>query len=65
MRVGYTVLLIGGDVLTAVDGTPIASDRDLTRYLDLNTQVGQTIQLTIWRDGQEMTLPVTLTERPH
>lgn len=64
MRVGYTVLLIGGDVLTAVDGNPITSDTDLTRYLDLNTQVGQTIQLTVWRDGQEMTLPVTLTERP-
>lgn len=65
VRVGRTLLLVGGDILTAIDGQPIATDRDLLRYLDTQTAIGQTIQATIWRDGQEMSVPVTLDERPH
>jgi S1-C subfamily serine protease len=64
VRIGRVVLRIGGDILTAIDGEPIASDLDLTRYLDTQTKIGQTIQVTIWRDGQQMTIQVTLTERP-
>jgi S1-C subfamily serine protease len=64
VRLGRTILLIGGDILTVIDGQPIASDRDLIRFLDTQTLVGQTIQVTLWRDGQELTVPVTLTERP-
>ena len=64
VRLGRTILLIGGDVLTAIDGEPIATARDLIRFLDTRTAVGQTIQVTVWRDGQEMTIPVTLVEQP-
>jgi len=64
VQIGNTILLIGGDVLTAVDGEPISNGQDLLRYLDTQTQVGQTIQVTVWREGQEMTVPVTLGERP-
>ena len=46
------------------DGEPIATARDLIRFLDTRTAVGQTIQVTVWRDGQEMTVPVTLDEQP-
>ena len=63
-RIGNTILLVGGDILTAIDGRPIASDRDLARYLDIETSVGQTVQVTIWRDGEQMTVPITLRERP-
>jgi len=64
VRLGRWVLSIGGDILTAIDGEPIATDRDLIRHLDTETAVGQTIQVTLWRDAQEVTIPVTLTERP-
>jgi len=64
VRVGRTILPVGGDILTAIDGEPVTSDRDLIRILDLQTQVDQTIQVTVWRDGKELTVPVTLTERP-
>ena len=64
VRIGSTILLVGGDILTAIDGRPIASDRDLSRYLDTETSVGQVVQVTIWRDGEEMTVPITLDERP-
>ena len=64
VRLGRTVLLIGGDILTAIDGEPIATGRDLLRFLDTRTVVGQTIQVTVWRDQQEMTFTVILDEQP-
>jgi S1-C subfamily serine protease len=64
VRIGRTILLIGGDILTALDGEPIATSRDLLRFLDTQTMIGQTIQVTVWRDGQELVLPVTLSEEP-
>ena len=64
VRVGNAVLVIGGDVVTAINGQPIESLRDLTIYLDTQTQIGETVQVTYVRDGQEETAPVTLTERP-
>jgi serine protease Do len=58
------MILIGGDILAAIDGEPIATGRDLLRFLDTRTEVGQTIQVTVWRDGQQVTMPVTLEEQP-
>jgi 2-alkenal reductase len=55
---------VGGDVVTAIDGTPITSMSDLIAYLSIHTQVGQTINLTILRNGQTQTVPVTLGSRP-
>ncbi len=57
-------LLVGGDVLTAIDGVPLLSWDDLDAYLQEQTEVGQTVTLTIWRDDQEMTIEVKLGEMP-
>jgi S1-C subfamily serine protease len=64
VRIGQLVMPVGGDIMAAINGVPIATDRDLVRYLDVQTEVGQTIAVTIWRDGQEQTVSVTLGERP-
>jgi S1-C subfamily serine protease len=64
VRIGRFILPIGGDVVTAVDGEPITSERDLDLYLDTRTDVGQTIRVTLWRDGQQLTVPVVLAEKP-
>ncbi len=54
----------GGDYITAVDGRPVRDSRELISYLVFETEVGQTIELTVIRDGQEITIPVTLGARP-
>jgi S1-C subfamily serine protease len=64
VRVGPAILTIGGDILTAIDGSSVTSDQELLRYLDTHTEVGDTIELTIWRDGEELVVPVTLGEMP-
>lgn len=57
-------LLVGGDILTAIDGVPLDSWDDLDAYLQEQTEVGQTVRLTIWRGDQEMTIEVKLGEMP-
>jgi S1-C subfamily serine protease len=64
VRLGRYIIPIGGDILTAIDGEPMKTERDLNLYLDTKTEIGQTIQVTLWRGGQQMTVPVVLTERP-
>lgn len=55
---------VGGDVITAVDGTPVTSFDDVIAYLARSTEVGQTVTLTVLRDGSEQQIDVTLTARP-
>ncbi len=57
-------LPVNGDIITAVNDTPVAQMNDLIAYLEDNTQPGDQVNLTVWRDGQTMTVPVTLQARP-
>jgi S1-C subfamily serine protease len=53
-----------GDVITAIDGKPLASMDDLISYLANNTQPGQAVTLTVLRNGQQVQVKVTLQDRP-
>jgi putative serine protease PepD len=55
--------LRSGDVVTAVDGHPIATGDDLTRAID-NHKPGEKIALTYRRGGSEHTVDLTLGTRP-
>ena len=44
VMLGYQRYLEGGDILTAIDGVPLASWDDLNAYLDQRTEVGQTVR---------------------
>jgi 2-alkenal reductase len=56
--------LPGGDLIIAVDGLPVGNPDDLISFLVFETEVGQTIDLTVIRNGEEMNIPLTLGERP-
>ena len=58
---GLQELRIGGDVLIAVNGKPITSQMDLNLLLN-RARPGETVTLTIIRDGQKMDVPVKLGE---
>src|SRR5437016_5434735 len=51
------------DVITRVDGTPVASDTQLQHEI-LKKKIGQNIELTVWRKGQFMKVPVKTGELP-
>lgn len=55
--------LKAGDVITKIDGQSVSSMTELNNIKNKH-QIGDTITLTIYRDGQEKDLSVTLTEKP-
>jgi S1-C subfamily serine protease len=61
-RVGNVSLPLGGDVIVAINNQPITTSQDLIVYLETQTQVGETVQVKVLRDGREQVLPVTLAE---
>lgn len=62
--IGNQRILVGGDIITAVNGTPINDWNGLTEFLELNTKVGESITLTLLRDGQRLDLTLTLDTQP-
>ncbi len=55
---------VGGDVIIGVDGEPLKNFEDLVAYLADSTEVGQTITLSVLRDGKETQIDLTLAARP-
>ena len=64
VQFGEFSLPVGGDVLVAIDEQPLRSSRELTLYLDTQTQVGQQVTLTLVRNGEELVIDATLGDRP-
>ena len=54
----------GGDVVIAVDGTPVREMEDLVVHLIEKTRPGDTIALTVLRDGEQHQIDVVLGSRP-
>ena len=53
----------GGDVILAVDGQEVSSPSELQQLI-FSRQEGDTVDLRVWRNGEEMTVPVTLSVVP-
>jgi len=64
VQVSGTTVIAGGDVIIALNGVRIRSGDDLSAYLEASTLPGQTIQVTILRDNNELTMPLVLGKRP-
>lgn len=62
--VGNRRYLTGGDILTAIDGLPLKSWEDLNAYLAERTEVGQTVTLTLVRDGEALQIAVEVGAEP-
>jgi S1-C subfamily serine protease len=60
-REGLQQLRVGGDVLIAIDGKAVTSQMDLNLMLN-RSWPGNTVTLTVMRNGQKMNIPVKLGE---
>lgn len=56
-------LLVGGDIILAVDDTPISGFEDFQNII-VQKNIGQQIKLKVWRAGQEFTVNLVLAEDP-
>jgi len=54
----------GGDLIIAFDGRPVNTFDELLSYLITTKSPGDTVTLTVIRDGQQIDVVVTLGERP-
>ena len=52
-----------GDIIVGIDNDKVGNSDDLFRVLDKH-QIGDTVQVHIWRDGRRMSVPVRLMESP-
>ena len=59
---GATVRL-GGDIIVAVDGTPITTSQSLTSAI-AEKRKGDKVKITVVRDGKKRVVTATLAERP-
>jgi 2-alkenal reductase len=56
-------LLAGGDLIIQVDGKSVITYGDLISYIMANKSPGDTVQLTIIRDGKQLEVPLVLGSR--
>jgi len=58
---GNTPIMIGGDLIVAIDGQQVTEPQDISNIMD-NHQAGDTISVTILRGRRELTLKLILGE---
>jgi S1-C subfamily serine protease len=63
-QIGGRQIELGGDVILAINDKAVRKIDDVLGYLEQATQVGETVKLTVWRDGQILEVNVTLGARP-
>jgi S1-C subfamily serine protease len=61
-QAGMRRIAIGGDVITAIDNQKVASQLDVNLVLN-HKRPGDTVNVTVYRGGKKMDIPVKLGER--
>jgi S1-C subfamily serine protease len=61
-QAGMQRIMIGGDVIVAIDGQKIGSQSDMNLVLN-RKRPGDTVTVTVYRGGKKMDVPVKLGER--
>ena len=64
IEVRGSTVMVGGDVIIAIDGQTVERFEELISYLYNHTEPGQTVTLTVLRDGKEQTLRLDLEVLP-
>ena len=64
VTVAGNAVIIGGDIVIALNGVRITGIDDLSTYLEENTLPNQTIDVTIIRNNQSLTVQLTIGIRP-
>ena len=55
-------VIVGGDIIIAINNVRIANNDDLLSYLEQHTLPGQTVPFTVVRDGQTVNIQVNIEQ---
>ena len=58
---GNTPILLGGDLIVAIDGQEVTDPQDINALMDKH-QTGDTISVTLYRGRKQMTIKLILGE---
>ncbi len=53
--------IMPGDIITAVNGTEVRTTEEISKIKD-ELQVGDTMTMSVWRDGESMEITITLVD---
>ena len=59
--IGNTPVMVGGDLIVAIDGEPVSDQQDIAHEMDKH-HAGDTVTIKIFRGKREMDVKVTLLE---
>jgi S1-C subfamily serine protease len=58
---GNTLIMLGGDLIVAIDGEKVEDEQDLAQMMN-NHRAGDTVKVTIYRNKKKMDVNVALSE---
>ena len=58
---GNTLIMLGGDLIVAIDGEKVEDEQDLAQMMN-NHRAGDTVKVTIYRNKKKMDVNVVLSE---
>ena len=64
MRIGCYTISIGGDIIVAADYVSVETMADLIVYLDAKKEIGDTMTLSLLRNGNLRRIRSTIGENP-
>jgi S1-C subfamily serine protease len=64
VTIGGEQLVAGGDIIVAIDGRSVSTGGEVRAYIENTKPPGDTVTVTVVRNGQRQDFPVTLGERP-
>jgi S1-C subfamily serine protease len=59
------LLRLGGDIILRIDNQTVAKIDDLLSYVETKKKAGDTVTLTVLRDGQMIPIDIVLSARPY
>jgi S1-C subfamily serine protease len=64
VNLGNEVIVVGGDIIVAIDGQPVTTGGDLRGWIENMKHPGDSATVTVLRTGNRQDIQVALTERP-
>ncbi|MFW6343679.1 MAG: S1C family serine protease, partial [Sediminispirochaetaceae bacterium] len=64
LRLGNMRLPVGGDIITAIDGKEITKYKELIAYMRSEAEIGEEVEVTLYRNDREITKELEVGERP-
>jgi S1-C subfamily serine protease len=64
VALGNQAIMVGGDIIVAMDGQAVTTSGELRGWIENFKHPGDTVTVTVLRNGNREDVPVTLSERP-